>query len=919
MLYFNARSIRNKLSDLESYIANSSEPADVICVTESWLKPNDTFVFSGYIVLRKDRENQKGGGCIIMIKSSLNINYVELSATCSIEIEFIAIDICTSQEKTRLAVIYSPPNCKSTQKDEILRFFNEILDVKYTCVLVGDLNCPHIDWTNGMAPTTYELENQILEELTSLGMMQLITERTHQNGNILDVLACNNTCSIRSFEVAEPISPTCDHFSIEFELQISKLTTCMSRKNNFSKADYDGMRTFFTDLDWEFVMDHGDIEAQYTNFIEAVHFAIQEFVPMQKSRTQNTYSHETKQLFKHKRKAFRHWKRTGTDIDKANYKELQRKSQRLARRDTKDYEQRLLGSGNDKRFYSYIKRKTKPNDVIPALKDNTTLIVDEFQKASHFNNYFSSVFTPDDGISPLCQTKPTKIIDNVEFTAENTLLALKSLPSSTSVGPDGIPNILLKSCAHELVKPLLKIFNVAFQSGTLPAVWKVAHVQPVFKNKGSRSETSNYRPISLTSTVCKVMERIIRIQMFAYLTKHKLISDNQHGFRSGFSTTTQLIEYMNDLTKFLDGTGKQQVDAAYLDFAKAFDTVSHEKLFVKLKSIGINGKLLAWLSSFLVNRTQHVKIGSSMSTSLPVTSGVPQGTVLGPILFSIYVNDIETVLIHSSIKIYADDCKIYLKVSNDLDCVNLENDLKAVALWAKEWQLSLSVPKCNIISFGTCTTQKNYTINENQLTRCSQVKDLGVWIESTLKHSVHCQKVSTAANYKCISIHRNFETKESEFLTKMFNTYVKPTLMYNTVITNPYLKKDINMLENVQRRYTKRIPGLRDLSYQDRLKSLGLHSLEYQRLECDLVMAFKILNNFTPLNPSSIFKESLLNTRQRLLNDFSSRPRQTFLSNRVVTTYNSLPNNIVTCNTVQKFKAQIRKVDLSRFLQVNQF
>lgn len=226
-------------------------------------------------------------------------------------------------------------------------------------------------------------------------------------------------------------------------------------------------------------------------------------------------------------------------------------------------------------------------------------------------------------------------------------------------------------------------------SNCVPEIWKKAIITPLFKNKGQRSDPANYRPISLTSAICKVMEKIVRDSLIDFLEKSGILSIHQHGFRSKRSTTSQLIECMNDWTKILDQS--QSVDIIYLDFAKAFDTVSHPKLMFKLRKLGISDELLNWIHEFLSGRTQRVKVGTSLSFVGDVKSGVPQGTVLGPVLFLIYINDLAKVVKNSCLKIYADDVKLYIRSDISVNQHLLASDLKRVYEWSLDWQLQLSI------------------------------------------------------------------------------------------------------------------------------------------------------------------------------------------------------------------------------------
>ena len=275
---------------------------------------------------------------------------------------------------------------------------------------------------------------------------------------------------------------------------------------------------------------------------------------------------------------------------------------------------------------------------------------------------------------------------------------LLGLDPTKAAGPDEIPPSMLKALADELCIPLAIIFRKSLNEGVVPEDWRTAHIIPVFK-KGSNAKAGNYRPISLTSVIGKVLERIIKEQITEHLDRHNLIYDTQHGFRKGRSCTTNLLVYLEDITKLIDdGT---PVDAVYLDLAKAFDTVPHRRLIAKIKAHGVEDKALHWIQAWLADRKQKVITQGAESSWKDVTSSVVQGSVLGPLCFSMYMNDLQSRVSKKAIvSKFADDTKLIHPVATSEDIDEMQEDINHLQNWAEDWQMRYNADKCGVMHFG---------------------------------------------------------------------------------------------------------------------------------------------------------------------------------------------------------------------------
>jgi len=338
---------------------------------------------------------------------------------------------------------------------------------------------------------------------------------------------------------------------------------------------------------------------------------------------------------------------------------------------------------------------------------------------------------------------------------------------------------------------------------------------------------------------------------------NNILHPAQHGFIKGRSTCTNLLESVNDWTLCVQT--KQQVSIVYVDFSKAFDVVSHNKLFTRLHSYGIRGSLLIWLKNFLTGRTHPTKVGCSLSDVAELLSGIVQGSGIGPCMFLIYINDLLTELSKYSItvKAFADDVKMYVQILDDLDVQRLQLAVDVLFQCATTWQLSISLNKCCVLNVGKSVCYVSISINDGVVPAVESARDLGVLITKSLSPSVHINDVVSRANQRAAAILRAIVSRDVRLLMRAFITYVRPIVEYNSHIWSPSSVGDIESVERVQRRFTKRLPGLRNMSYYQRLKFLDVPSLELRCLRADLYWCYKILFGLVAVTPD-VFSPRIL-------------------------------------------------------------
>ena len=699
----------------------------------------------------------------------------------------------------------------------------------------------------------------------------------------------------------------------------------------YDKGNYKKMLEAFEVINWEAELSkHADnIEIQWKFFKEKYHSIEKDCVPRKnvfingiKSKKLSTpLDSKNLKLIKKKNKI---WGKIRKDLASAEqelqYNRLRNQIRRLTRKSKKLYEKNIARNAKDnpKVFWKYTQSKLKTQSNIPDIEmpssgenSSTRFTSSNEEKASVFLSYFSSVFTeePPGGNMPTFETKEfAEELNNIVITEDTILKKLKKLKTNKSPGPDKIHPRVLHELASGLATPLKIIFSTSIRLQELPQEWKHANVSAIHK-KGSKTKAQNYRPVSLTCVLCKVLESIIRDEIIKHMKGNNLFSPKQFGFIAGRSTVLQLLNVLDIWTEILDQGGSLEV--IYCDFMKAFDKVPHKRLIFKIEKYGITGNILGWVNSFLSCRTQCVSIQNTFSEIAPVTSGIPQGSVLGPLLFVIYINDLpEVVHKDSSVFLFADDTKVFRHIKSTEDEEILQNDIDNLLRWSNTWLLRFHPDKCVSMSFGS-KPSKTYSMGNQKLNISRCEKDLGVHIDDQLKFDKHITNMVNKANKIMAITRKTFEYLDSEVFCYIYKGLVRPHLEYAAPIWSPHSIKMKEEIENVQRRATKTIPGYRELTYEERLKKLKLPTLAYRRTRGDMIQVYKILNSLYDDSIPNMLKLNNNRLRGHKHKLFIERPnrdiRKYTFSMRVGKIWNSLPPQVVEAETLIAFERELDK------------
>ncbi|CAM5171235.1 unnamed protein product [Eretmochelys imbricata] len=419
----------------------------------------------------------------------------------------------------------------------------------------------------------------------------------------------------------------------------------------------------------------------------------------------------------------------------------------------------------------------------------------------------------------------------VDITTSEVEAKLQQFNGTKSGGPDNLHPRILKELAHEIASPLARIFNESVNSGVVPYDWRIAHIVPIFK-KGNKSDPGNYRPVSLTSVVCKVLEKFLKEKVVKDIDVNGNWDKIQHGFTKGRSCQTNLISFFEKVTDFLDKGNT--VDLIYLDFSKAFDTVPHGKLLDKLEKMGVNMKIERWIRNWLKGRLQRVTMKGELSCWKEVTSGVPQGSVLGPILFNLFITDLGTKSGNVLIK-FADDTKLGGIANAEKDRDIIQEDLDDHVNWSNSNRMKFNNEKCKVMHLGINNKNFCYKLGMHYVEVTEEEKDLRVLVDHRMTMSRQCDMAVKKANAGLGCIRRGISSRDKEVLVQLCKALMRPHLEYCVQFWSPMFKKDEFKLEQVQRRATRMIRGMENLSYERRLNELGSFSLTKRRPRGDMI------------------------------------------------------------------------------------
>ena len=839
-------------------------------------------------------------------------------------------------------VFYMPhrniSDCKELEKSINLVTDNGTKD--RDILLAGDFNCPGINWNNNTVSTDADdrpIQEAILD-ITSNAYLTQVHDQPTRLSNTIDLVLTSNPTLMKSTRSIPGIS---DHNIVVTDFDIKP---CVKKEKprkfyKYKQANWENVQKDIEKTSEEIkelYLSGENVQTLWNHFKNSLNTSIHENIPTGTTKTLSRLPWINRPILRVLRRKKRYFRKAKTTNDWNAYKKIQKHCKKIIRqaewKHINDTIIKGMKENNTKPFWNFIKSKKKDNVGVSPLKAQGRLFSDSKTKAEILLRQFKSVFTQDNDtpLPDITQTSP--IINDIEITHIGIAKLLRDLKPHKAPGPDAIPNLVLKTCAESISKSLCTIYQSSVDSGSLPDDWLTANISSAFK-KGDRHLAENYRPISLTSVPCKILEHILCKHLMTHFDKHNLLTNLNHGFRSGYSCESQLLTTAQDLLNSFEDD--KQVDIAILDFSKAFDTVPHRKLLHKLHHLGIQGPLHAWLKCFLSKRTMKVVLEGQHSETTTVDSGVPQGTVLGPLLFLCHINDLPKSVV-SKVRLFADDCLLYREINNAKDHVALQNDLKALEIWADTWGMRFNASKCNILSIKP-KTHYIYELNKTILKSVTSNPYLGILFTDNLKWGDHINNITKKANSTLGFLRRNLGRCPTVCKKNAYMSLVRSSLEYGSVVWDPYYQKDIDQLERVQRGaarfitgdYTSRTPG----SVKKLLKKLDFQTLQERRKQLRLVYFYKIVEGLVPAIPCEKFlvrEKTGRQIRSTQSKDFiTQNPVENYVRNnnksfkikpctvteqytnsffiRTTIEWNHLSDQIVNAQSVPCFRAAIRK------------
>ena len=821
-------------------------------------------------------------------------------------------------------VFYRPPNSDhvygSAIEDSIhLAIDTGIMDI----VITGDFNY------NMLNDVTKRKISSICQQFS---LQQCIDQPTHFTENscsLIDLIFVSNEdnalfCGVGEPFLSQDVRFHCPVFGI---LNFSKPKSKSFTRHiwSYDRGDFNLLREKASLTDWN-LLKNEDIDTYACNITNHILELSKQCIPNKTIRVRPSdlpwITCAIKKHIRKRKRLFRKAKATQDNEIWAKFRRQRNKTTSLIRRSKQTYLEKLAeklkcNDVSSRDWWSTLKGFICPNKTktIPPLHSNGNIITETIDKANLLNNFFRDQTIIDDyNIDPPTVTAYPVFseLDSLILTSDDVLSVLKLLPIGKAAGPDGVSNRILKELSEQIAEPLTSLFNESLTKSCIPQAWKIANVSPIAKNDDP-SLPSNYRPISLLSNLDKVFERVIFKHIHNHLRDNNILTEYQSGFTPGDSTTNQLTYLYDTFCQALD-LGKE-VRVVFCDISKAFDRVWHKGLICKLKAAGITGTLLSWFQDYLSNRKQSVVIPGATSELISIGAGVPQGSILGPILFLLYINDIVSE-IGSNIRLFADDTSLYIIVEQpETAALQLNLDLEIISDWAKRWLVSFNPNKTEAMIISRKVNKPYHPpllMTNCQIQEVDSHKHLGLHFSNNGSWHNHIESIKEKA-WQRVNVMRKLKfLLDRKSLEIIYISFIRPLLEYGDTIWDNctlYEKRELDKIQNEAARIVTGATAL--VSLQALYNEVGWDSLQTRRTNHKLITFFKMQHGLVPhylssLTPPSFSETSMYNTRNAddyiTIQCHSQSYFNSFLPS-VVREWNNLPQQAKQITSLLSFKS----------------
>ena len=925
MCHINVRSLStNTLLAIE---ATLSDTCDIITLSETYLNNNsnmNVLKLNGYRPLEYlNRPDRPGGGVGIYVK-----NFIIASRRSDFEVQGLEAmwhELRIGCKKLLVCTCYRPPNSGVV----FWNMLSESLELAQgvginDIIITGDLNSDPLTF-NGRKLNDFAESNNLYINVHEP------TRITSTTSSILDQILTSRASLVSNVCVEPPVANN-DHCSVIATINIkASLDPPYERLMwNYKKADIGSLKQYLRNTDWDKCFESEDIDIVASHWTETLINAARQFIPNKmatiRPKDKPWYNNDLRARKRKVMRLFRKAKLTGSEDTWNRYKQLQNEYCELIELAKKEFESKKIaelhqtGNGNKKAWWKAVKHMLgfSHENAIPTIINNNIPLTDSKSKAELFNDFFCSHSNIDSSGASL----PNKTIVNdvklesITFNQAEVLDILKSLDPNKSVGLDGVSPRLLKLVAEEIAPSLTRVFNCSMSCSKFPSQWKLANVIPIYK-KGKLTEVSNYRPVSLLSCLSKVFEKVVFRHLFNFFRENMKLSIHQSGFMPGDSTVNQLVYLYDYFSNALDK--KKDVHIVFCDITKAFDRVWHKGLIYKLKENGVEGNLLSWLENYLQDRKQRVTLGGQHSSWCNIKAGVPQGSVLGPLMFIVYINDIVDN-IKGNIKLFADDTALYIDVDNTSQGEQVINaDLLTIENWASQWLVNFNPSKTVAMKLSLKSKPKPDPVlyfGNQQLEIVTHHKHLGLEISNKLTWQNHINRLVTKANQKLAIIKQLKWKLNRKTLEILYMSFVRPSIEYGSIVWDNCDDESKLQLDKIQIEAAKVVTGAIKGTHHDALLAeVGWESLGKRRERQKLLLYHRMINNKAP-----VYLCNIVPTMAGLGHEHSTRyaaglnftiPKhrldlysESFLP-EAIRLWNQLPINIKSINDYSKFAAQI--------------